>query len=87
MAKKQLQETFPKISMDREKIFTIVEMKKNNFQIALGNEIVEKQVFKTKQAAQEHIDQKNWEMTMNVLCVLARKVYEYQKHKENDETK
>lgn len=87
MAKTQLQETFPKIYKDKENIFTIVEIEKNNFRIALGNEIVVEQVFKTKAAAQEHIDKKNWEMMLNVLCVATKKMVEQLKQQDNEQTK
>lgn len=87
MAKTQLQETFPKVYRDKENIFTIVEIKKNNFRIALGNEIVVEKTFKTKNEAQQHIDQKGWEMMLNVLCVVARKVNEQLKQQENEKTK
>lgn len=87
MAKTQLQETFPKIYKDKENIFTIVEMKKNQFRIALGNEIVVEKTFKTKNEAQDHINEKNWEMMLNVLCVATKKVIEQLKQQENEKTK
>lgn len=87
MEKKQFTETFPKVYKDKENIFTIVEMKKNNFRIALGNEIVVEKTFKTKKEAQQHIDQKNWEMLLNVLCVATKKVVEQLKQQDNEQTK
>lgn len=87
MTKTKFEETFPKVYRDQENIFTIVEMKKNEFRIALGNQIVVEQSFKTKQAAQEHIDKKNWEMMLNVLCVVTKKMVEQLKQQNNEETK
>lgn len=87
MAKTKFTETYPKVYKDRENIFTIVEMKKNNFRIALGNEIVVEQTFKTKAAAQEYIDHKGWEMTLNVFCVVSKRVFEQLKQQNNEQAK
>lgn len=76
-------ETYPRVHKDKENIFTIVQMEKNIFRIALGNEIVVDKEFKTKQEAQEHIDKKGWEMMINVFCVVSKKVYEHLKTEEN----
>lgn len=80
-------ESYPRVHKDKENIFAIVEMKKNNFRIALGNEIVVDKVFRTKQEAQEHIDKKYWEMLLNVSCVVMKKVYEQLKQQDNEQTK
>lgn len=87
MEKKQFKETFPKVYRDKENIFKIVEVKKNNFLITLGNQIVVEKTFKTKNEAQQHIDQKNWEMLLNVLCVATKKVVEQLKQQNNEQTK
>ena len=87
MGQTKKNETYPRVHKDKENLFTIVQMEKNNFRIALGNEIVVDKVFKTKQEAQEHIDKKNWEMMVNVFCVVGKKVYEHLKQKENEKTK
>ena len=83
MGQTKKSETYPRVHKDKENLFTIVEMEKNNFRIALGNEIVVEKVFKTKQEAQEHIDKKGWEMMVNVICVVGKKVYEHLKQEEN----
>lgn len=76
-------ETYPRVHKDKENIFSIVQMKKNDFRIALGNEIVEEKEFRTKQEAQAHIDKKGWEIMINVFCVVSKKVYEHLKQEEN----
>ena len=83
MGQTKKNETYPRVHKDKENIFTIVQMEKDNFRIALGNEIVVDKVFKTKQEAQEHIDKKGWEMMINVFCVVSKKVYEHLKQEEN----
>ena len=87
MGQTRKNETYPRVHKDKENIFAIVQMEKNNFRIALGNEIVVDKVFKTKQEAQEHIDKKGWEMLINVFCVVSKKVYEHLKQEENEKTK
>lgn len=87
MAKTKFAETFPKVHKDKENIFTIVEMKKNNFRIALGNEIVAEKTFTTKKAAQDYIDLKGWEMALNVFCVVSKRVFEQLKQQDNEKTK
>ena len=87
MGQTKKNETYPRVHKDKENLFTIVEMEKNNFRIALGNEIVVEKVFKTKQEAQEHIDKKRWEMLINVFCIVSKKVYEHLKQEENEKTK
>lgn len=76
-------ETYPMVHKDKENIFNIVQMEKNNFLIALGNEIVDGNKFKSKQEAQEHIDKKGWVLLLNVMCVVSKKVFENLKLKEN----
>lgn len=84
MEKTKKNETYPRVHKDKENIFTIVQMEKNNFRIALGNEIVVEKVFRSKQEAQEHIDKKEWKMIINVLCIVGKKVYQYLKTEENE---
>lgn len=84
MGQTKKSETYPKVHKDKENIFAIVQMEKNNFRIALGNEMVVGNVFHSKQEAQEHIDRKSWEMMINVFCVVSKKVYEHLKQKENE---
>ena len=86
MGQTKKSETYPRVHKDRENIFTIVQMEKDKFRIALGNEIVVKKEFRTKQEAQEHIDKKGWEMLINVFCVVSEKVYEHLKQEENGKT-
>lgn len=83
MGQTKKSETYPRVQKDAENIFTIVQMEKNNFRIALGNEIVVEKEFRTKQEAQEHIYKKGWEMLINVFCVVSKKVYEHLKQEEN----
>ena len=80
-------ETYPRVHKDKESIFSIVQMEKENFRIALGNQIVEDKVFKTKQEAQKHIDQKSWDLMINVFCVVSLKMYELQKEEKNEKAK
>lgn len=87
MAKTNFTETYPKVHKDKENIFTIVEMKKNNFRIALGNEIVVEKTFTTKKAAQEYIDYKGWGMALNVFCVVSKRVFEQLKQQDNEQAK
>ena len=83
MGQTKKNETYPRVHKDREKIFNIVQMEKNCFRIALGNVIVVEKEFRTKEEAQEHIDQKGWEMMINVFCVASRKLYQVLKQEEN----
>lgn len=84
MAKTKKKEHFPKVYKDSEKIFTIVQLAEENFRIALGNEVVEEKVFKSRAAAQAHIDKKGWEMAINVFCVVSKKIYEQLKLQDNE---
>lgn len=86
MGQTKKSETYPRVHKDKENIFAIVQMEKNNFRIALGNEIVVDKSFRTKQEAQQHIDNKGWEMMINVFCVVSKKVYEHLKQEENAKT-
>lgn len=86
MGQTKKSETYPRVHKDKENIFAIVQMEKNNFRIALGNEIVVEKVFQNKQEAQEHIDKKGWELILNVMCVVSKKVYENLKQNENGKT-
>lgn len=83
MGQTKKNESYPRVHKDKENIFAIVQMEKDNFRIALGNEIVVEKEFRTKQEAQEHIDKKGWEMLINVFCVVSKKVYEHLKQEEN----
>lgn len=83
MGQTKKSETYPRVHKDKENLFTIVQMEKDYFRIALGNEIVADKVFKTKQEAQEHIDKKGWELIINVMCVVSKKVHEHLKQEEN----
>lgn len=87
MEKTKKIETYPRVHKDKENIFAIVQMEKNNFRIALGNEIVVEKEFRTKKEAQEHIDNKGWELMINVFCVVSKKIYEHLKQEENEKTK
>lgn len=83
MGQTKKNETYPRVHKDKEGIFNIVQMEKENFRIALGNEIVVEKEFRSKQEAQEHIDKKEWELILNVMCVVSKKVFENLKQEEN----
>ena len=87
MGQSKKNESYPRVHKDKENIFNIVQMEKDKFLIALGNEIVVGNEFRNKQEAQEHIDKKDWILMLNVMCVVCRKVFENLKQEKDEKTK
>ena len=60
-----------KTELDENEVFLIVNVE-DKYQIALGEHWVTKQIFNTPEEAQQYINQKPWELLMNMAAVMAK---------------
>lgn len=63
-----------KSQLDESGNFLIVNME-DTYRIALGEHWATKQVFKTPEEAQEYINNKPWELLMNMAAIMAKFVF------------
>ena len=63
-------------------IFTLVTQNKQT-RIAIGRSIVSKMTFKTLKEAKNYIDQKPWELLINVICLVEEKAQEAKNSNNN----